>query len=1024
MSSFSLYRCLLTLTLVILVTACNSQSDSNEPVGNVSVSGIALDGNIDKALVTIVGIDSNGQPNTENGEYLGASSLTDNRGYFQTDFYGGNTSSVLVILKAYSGSEGKTRIRCVWFDGCQSTASTTVNYGDWYDAPEDFELWALSSTLSDGDSIYVTYLTHLAAKLAHTDFISDGTQCTDNSCVGSLPVDGMITPTSAIRSNDQVAKIFELNAFPTQIEPWSPFISSEQRNSAQYVYQGMHGLLSQAIAQTVESRLADQSSWKAALEEVVNQEFLALQGQVYQNHATAMSLESLIVLSESQVSGANDKGISSAKVSQANSALQARQSELVLGETTTAVGTAASTALSEQIANARDFIQRTQSWFTGCFVDANGSCTDTGGTFSPGLEQGDTTVFLGADLTAEVNDVKSKWQHFEQKLAPEMGMLFQPIALFSEYILSCVRAGMTTNNCDASHPYHAFMSYSASTNKLTLNGSVTGPHGGTVQAKIVAIIDQPAADSEDINGNLVYRISFEGSTIIESGSGKVTVTASDGLQAAVALVLRKELVANSHIDIDTLQLVAPKLRVQSKNATGGFDDFEYEALQAILSAESTYDALVDSHSFDSVVGEWVSLDGSETCSESVTTDCLSPRRFNLTSVSLPGKLKDGLLSSSDVIEIGLDIRSKNASVYYPESTWPNLNTNLDMDALKNFGLLNGSEVDSSDLAGWLKDRDDLTIGSNLEGFDEPVRYVEFTEYSKIDGELREEILKLDEVADVQYGALSYPGGVTAIVLYKEKSSDTTKFARECRKVEGTWGCFGAQGATSLGCQVGQTLGNEGLNISNLSITQVFTYLRNQGCFPRVQIDGAGTFQIIYDDESAPDGLKPFTNGVGFPAKLIQKSTLGIEAMNLRVISRFKENNEDQEVLFINVLGAAPDKDNVTLGVSLTRDYRGYGSLEGLGLAEVVPVGAKTIWVAVGEMSTLSSVDLSAVTDTASIYYLQEDKITLAIKAFDNNKDADNSIAGYIRYAGLLVGTVHKEGNVFVVRYIDGTWQLL
>jgi len=63
-------------------------------------------------------------------------------------------------------------------------------------------------------------------------------------------------------------------------------------------------------------------------------------------------------------------------------------------------------------------------------------------------------------------------------------------------------------------------------------------------------------------------------------------------------------------------------------------------------------------------------------------------------------------------------------------------------------------------------------------------------------------------------------------------------------------------------------------------------------------------------------------------------------------------------------------------------------------------------------------------------------VTLTVSAFDyTNEDPtdENSIdrnpdhdepLGYLRYDGKLLGTLRQEGDLYVVRYIDGSWQVL
>ena len=136
----------------------------------------------------------------------------------------------------------KPQIRIGLQNGCREEAGAPVSYGQWCDASNDFEWWALVNDAQSISQVHVSPLTHLAAKLAFSDFISNGA-CTTTACDGVEPVNNMFTPQSIHEANTRVQALFNsssnIHAF---LEPFSPFVVSTL-DSVAAVDGAKHGLL-------------------------------------------------------------------------------------------------------------------------------------------------------------------------------------------------------------------------------------------------------------------------------------------------------------------------------------------------------------------------------------------------------------------------------------------------------------------------------------------------------------------------------------------------------------------------------------------------------------------------------------------------------------------------------------------------------------------------------------------------------------------------------------------------------------
>jgi hypothetical protein len=84
----------------------------------------------------------------------------------------------------------------------------------------------------------------------------------------------------------------------------------------------------------------------------------------------------------------------------------------------------------------------------------------------------------------------------------------------------------------------------------------------------------------------------------------------------------------------------------------------------------------------------------------------------------------------------------------------------------------------------------------------------------------------------------------------------------------------------------------------------------------------------------------------------------------------------------------------------------------------LPYGERTLWFSIGNSAEAEQ--------DSVVYYILDNTVSLVMTAFDytSGDDYHDAPLGYIRYANQLIGTLRKESGLYVVRYIDGSWQLL
>jgi len=985
---------LLPLLLGLSLGGCDNTENINiGGVANIHFSGTVAGGNAKNVIVQAVGINSNGQPNRDsNGEFVADVFVTDEQGHFEGIVQGAYGGSYLLVA-SFHGAEAQelcridelsggcrdgdgntfvsgqtitvppTELNCPLADslgGCKTDGGEAVSFNASYGVADDFQLWGVINQLEAGDVVSVTPLTHLAAKLALTEFVSDGLACTPATCDTSLFLNGMFTPQSIHEANSRVQQLFNIDsAFHVQTPFWSPLIGGTSSDTIKLVEQAKHGLLTLSwpmfAQQRNESLKATLDWWQAS--------FIANEGQLLGEDTRAEALRELDLKSlyESAVAISNEQ--SDDNVSTAASVFNAIIIEPLfsnlLNTPTNFVGSDFPVAegellLDEKISQARDLVAKVQGWV----ADLENK------EYASFFDEPNSTV-----MSDDFHTMSEKWALFQQQLAPDVQGLFRPMTEFVNYALSCVPS---EESCDPSYIYKTSVSLIAVEGEeaefvLSLN------QGNDQFPKLYM---KGKFENASTEATLATGFTFTDTVVVETLLGKSTLLVTQSSAPKVTFSLATELVAGSNPDISAIDLLLPDLQVEAKDiGDEEFQDLIFLGENISLTMVAVSDALFPN----------------------------KPKHFNIYKLEIPGKIQYGAGDSVESMDVGLTIISKNAFTFYTgadDDLFPDLDFNLDLDAFKQYSQFGTVDYSTSQLGGWLEPSSDIEIKKTTS---ETVQYVEQFNYDSLELELKN-ILQLNDTqfSSGGYGALEYPGGITAWVVWKDSINDTVEMARQCLKVSGKWGCRDPQVVSGLGCgdNYGETV---------TTVRKVFEYFQEEGCIANVNIDGAGIYEIEY-------GASAITTNTPYAITFSSPITLGLSSFNLRIFSRFLDiNNDKRPVAFLNVLGQILDEEDITVSVSLTHNYQGFGSIAGLSYADLVPYGSQTLHFSMEQQGGDGS-DLLT-------YLILDGDVALSMVALDQSLENDAPI-GYIRYAGSLVATIGKEGSLYVVRYVDGSWQLL
>lgn len=943
----------LFLLFMIMAVGCSNSVDKVEGLPNIKISGLVLNGNVRDASVQVVGIDNYGQPQRNSaGEIYADRFFTNDNGRYNLEINPVVTGSLLFIVTAHNEDGHNMQIRCALKNGCLNEQGSSVSFGDWYDASADFELWAAVNDPATLTDVHVSPLTHLAAKLAYSDFVSDGTCSSDADCEGVKAVNGLFTSQTIHEANTRVKALFnsaaDIHGF---IEPFSPF-NDTNLDTTLAVDGAKHGLLNLTLQYQARE---ENKTLSTVLDDWLNGAFFKNKGQLYGDDQTNTPAQwSLKTAFENSIAVNNELALPN------NSALVAAAAEfqLIAADLTNTItnvkGSDYSDDLATQITQAKQFVSNAQSWVADYETKTFGN-------------------FLDDDTAAETTSMEAQWEAFQKTLGPELQSVLLPMVQLVDYALICSANG----NC-ASGTSYAFSDASASVAFASADNRFTY----TTSAQTNTFVQGDLLNSSD--SGLIKAFTFSQDINVESSTGLAIVQSRTDNKASIKVYLDSTLQSGIAPAIRRIEFDFPKLTLKAKVAEGGsaFQNLVYTADDVTLAMQGVKEP----------------------------TRTNMPIHFNLESLSLLGQVSNG----SDVLDVDVTLNGSNASLHYPAQRFPDLEFVWKGSDIKKFAQFDSSGLANANLAGWLALPSDVVLGETLAG---AVAYNEQAQFSLLPQALKTAI-KLTEFDQFEFGELRYPGGATGLVVYKGVG-ETTQKVKQCNESEEVWSCSDAVALADLGCQ--SPFSKDPSFSNNASVADGFLFLKNNvdaqnvGCIPEVKIVGRGVYDINYGD------ITGFNDGDNFSVTLDEPHYLGLSSFNIRLLSRFKDgaNQLDETPVLLSILGALTDPDNVSIAFSVTHDFIGFADSSSLGLIELLPYGERSLWFSIGTSDQASQ--------STVVYRILDDTISLIMTGIDFSDQSSgfhDEPIGFIRYANKLVGSLRKEGELYVVRYIDGSWQLL
>ncbi|NVK38637.1 MAG: hypothetical protein HWE18_11990 [Gammaproteobacteria bacterium] len=943
-------RLILCFAVVSLLSGCSNSVEENVgALPNIKITGTVLNGNVRNASVQVVGIDKYGQPQrNSNGDLYADRFYTDDNGQFNLEIQGAATGSLLFVVKAYDNNGTKTEIRCALVDGCLDEQGASVAYGAWYEAHDEFELWAAVNDAQSVSQVNISPFTYLAAKLAFSDFQWDGVgtcnKMDETDCAGTIAVNSMFTPQSIHEANTRMQAMLGFTSdTPVLIKPYSPF-ALDDSNSVASLNSAMHGLLTLTLQ--YRAKQANQTM-VATLDQWLDAAYLKNQGQLYGDDASDTQWD-LKTLYDDAIAIYNTIASPNAFLTSAKDSFVATSTTLT-NAVSNFSGTDYSADLSDQITAAKAFVAKVQGWF----ID---------------YETKDFNAFLDADTATELAQFEIDWEAFQANLGPQLQTVFLPMVQMVDYSLKCLANQSGSNACSTISGSYVFEDATASVTFDSTNNIFT--YNSTAQPDTHL---RGSLLNSDENG-LIKTFKFLDDVEVINSAGQATVQSRTSGYASLKVTLGETLQAGVEPEIKRIEVVIPKLTLKSADGSGMY----YTVTDGSIVLQGASDPVRPAE----------------------------PIHFNVHSIDLPGQLVNG----ADKVDVGILLTANNANNFYGQERFPDLDFVWYGADIKRFVQFDETGLDGTDFAGFLALPSDVVLGETLIG---KVEYNEVTSFAAMTDNFKTASGLSSPVA-FEYGELKYPGGSTSLVIFKENNSDTP-MVMQCLSMDDIWQCSTGISVGELGCE--SAFKDDDSYSANATVAEAFWFLKNNlneegvGCIPQVKIPARGVYDVEYG------AISQFTDGDAFDITLNEPAYLGISSFNVRLLSRFKGASDelDDTPLHVLIYGGMQDRENFAISASVSHGYYGDGLSDLFGL---IPFGERTLHMMFG---TTEESDTDALA-----YYILDNQIQMTMFAFDYNDTSSyhNQPLGHIRYAGNLVGTLRKENGLYVIRYADGSWQLL
>lgn len=469
---FHQVRLILIVIFSILVLGCSGNSSSTTDIPNTSLnrfSGVVNNGYVSNMAISLTPINKFGQFSLdENGAFEGASGFSNNTGRYSFTLENDSAGSYLFVASSIVDGE-VSRTSCQISTGC-SVKGEVVPFGGMFDIDEPLSWIAAIESVSEAQFVVINPITEMARVYGYTAYVNESDSNVTSE--GTVPVEGYYSNYNIAKSNTQIASLMGLSDI-LSIEPANLYLLHNLNASTPLVLRESirYGALLaawQKLSIEFDNTKADQ---EAQFQSEVITSFIAYEGQLYQADSPnedVLTLKDWLLTALQVLEGARDYHISQGRT----------VSESVM------------TVLAEfqaEIATL-DPGQLTQAEFNipvGYLKD-----------YSDAVSKTKATINYLSDLpnqfaTSEYrNGVSELYELIKEQGAlssQEFDEIFQDLLLLREYYLSCV-AGL----CSASNKWNSYTTVINDKKEMLISGTP----GGEVKVSQEILKERPEEEAK------------------------------------------------------------------------------------------------------------------------------------------------------------------------------------------------------------------------------------------------------------------------------------------------------------------------------------------------------------------------------------------------------------------------------------------------------------------------------------------------------------------------------------------------
>lgn len=1012
------------IVIASLVSGCsgNTSTGSNRGKEPARLNGYVGASDAYSVLIYAVPIDSQGQPTTELVEstevYVGPRSTSTTRAFYQVNVPAAQLNRPATFI-ALSNSRNDSSQRCQRPAGCTFGGDIIAYRADRVLDADDFEWRASVGTVLPDMRVNINWITHAASAFAYTSFID-----TTDDKVADVPKAGIYTPFTIERANLWLSRLFDISDV-ISLRPLSPAelnitpdLSSSLRSQGLY-----YGALLAAAQELASTEDITPEQWLA---ELVKQ-LLNTQGQLVRaDENSAYSLISIFNAAHTILAANRDylaarNATIPPEVETVLARLQARVTGYENDEIPLVVVTDAEVNASlAPLANAKEFMED----LNDRLFNLTGKHPRTCG--KEGVDENCVPSFVDYQY---VQTVDAYYQALEDDYRPLLPLLNQGLHDARDLVegfLTCVNGSVA---CDLPTGWNF-----DSTNNSATNGPLTLTYKG-IALEEAKEGETPTFNAFDVflNGKLVTE-----NTLNESATLHFKPLADEDDEAADPTLARVRVVFDEATERPPLvcREVIPANVPSGCIEPLGFDVAwpqlvidEFDLGEAVTEPESS---LRFSFNATLIGVRDVVIDSSGT--EPIVSD-FTPYHYNLSAVSLTALLegdqtgqvredaKDKTVRNQS--ELLFSGRASNAANYYGQQRWPSVDDF--------FRVRDG--FDTSDAAP--------VIAPGL------FRYRYFEDVEVLFGRKSDEdILRIADYLEIEILGV----GIERIELFKNEDGKGDLGYRKCSIVE-----------VDDEDNPGQTKRQPNLCSDVTAVTEddftLSQLIADDGKLGLFAYPSRGAYKPLFSGV-----LTPTSTDIVIDGELKATFSMGIDRLQLRMAHElfdFADESENDSktkrlpMALMNIdlsrtsrerwevaLLAGYDYDYVIegfpIGIRAQSLYASYfvdmnvpfREDDGSGnvVTNVAGFEAGSLIVNRGGVTLFSDTGQSiGITIATLADYLPGDvDVGCAVMGRDRNiTNGTCDARGYLTYRGSLLAVIREERpNVFVIRYIDGAFQVI